>query len=184
MRSLLIAALTLVGVLTAAPNYTTAQLGLASPGEQSGAPQTRKGHKGIIEGFVRDDTGKPVKGAYITVELGSYTTQGSPTILPIYVPNVAVGAVVLNDPDITILHKIGWHKTRTDKHGHFKLKNLREGTYQLRAELCTYRNRSACGITSRDRRKFAVYRIPDSQNAAVTSGETVQHDVVFAHGSQ
>jgi hypothetical protein len=152
---------------------------LAKTDEEPRVPASRRGSKGVIEGYVRDDSGKPIKGAFITIERGSYATQGGTEVIPIIVPH-AVGAIAIDDPTTVHIHAIGWHLTRTNKYGFFRVKNLPEGAYHFLAQICSFRTRSACGVAKRDRQKADKYNVPNAILLAVNGGQTLKHDVVFA----
>ena len=69
--------------------------------------------KGVVEGYVRNQDGKPLRGATITVDTGRST--GSETIVIPIVTKSTVGAVGATFP------ASGWdnlHLTHTDKKGH------------------------------------------------------------------
>lgn len=87
---------------------------------------------GVLEGFVRDQYGKPVKGARVWVNQGSYTTQGRTDIIPIFIPKVFIGAMVFDDPNAVQNHVINGHATRTDNNGHYAFKRLASGSYAFR----------------------------------------------------
>lgn len=65
---------------------------------------------GVLEGFVRDQYGKPVKGARVWVNQGSYTTQGRTGIIPIFIPKLFIGAMVFDDPNAVQNHVINGHR--------------------------------------------------------------------------
>jgi protocatechuate 3,4-dioxygenase beta subunit len=56
-----------------------------------------------LEGYIRDDNGKPVRGVLVSVSQGSYTTQGETAVVPLVFPRTA-GVVVLDDPDVSKTH--------------------------------------------------------------------------------
>lgn len=65
----------------------------------------------LLEGYVRTDTGKPIKGVRVTIDQGSYATQGHTEVVSLSIPNKFAGVFVFNDPNQVEWYYISAHAT-------------------------------------------------------------------------
>ncbi|HEV2200452.1 MAG TPA: hypothetical protein VGR73_11585 [Bryobacteraceae bacterium] len=134
-----------------------------------------------LEGYVRDDSGKPVEGVLVSVSEGSYATQGETDVIPLIFPR-AVGAVVVNDPDVTNTHYYNTHFTKTDSNGHYSFKNLSPRRYRFSARGM---KKDAGDFTAREghlienKKLLARYAFPRAEEIVINGGQTTVKDVVL-----
>jgi len=144
-----------------------------------GSCQAADGRGGVIEGYIRDDNDKPVKGVRVEINQGSFTTQGHSDVIPLFIPHTAVGAIVINDPNRVDSHEINGHASTTDSSGHYRLKGLLPGTYSL-APTPEKRNFSSGWGELVVKEKLArQYEFPQPVSVNVKQGEVVTHNVVL-----
>jgi protocatechuate 3,4-dioxygenase beta subunit len=134
-----------------------------------------------LEGFVRDDTGKPVKGALIGVNQGSYITQGETAVIPLIFPKAA-GAIILSDPDAINAHYIESHFAKTDSKGHFIFKKLPPGQYSfsvrgMKKYYGDFRT-SERGLVP-NKKLLDKYTFPDDTQIILTTGETAIKEIAL-----
>jgi protocatechuate 3,4-dioxygenase beta subunit len=138
-----------------------------------------------LEGYVHDESGRPVKGVMVSVNQGSYTTQGETAVIPLIFPK-AVGFVALSDPDVVNVHYIGSHLVKTDKKGHFVFKKLPPGqyTFAVRGVKKYYGDirTSERGLVP-NRKLQGRYSFPESERVALSVGQVLDKDVIL-HGKQ
>jgi hypothetical protein len=134
-----------------------------------------------LEGFVRDDSGKPVKGALVSVNKGSYTTQGETAVIPLIFPKAA-GAIILSDPDVINVHYVESHFAKTDGKGHFVFKKLPSGQYHfsVRGMKKYYGDfkTSERGLVP-DKKLLDKYSFPAGTQIVLTKGETAMKEIVL-----
>jgi protocatechuate 3,4-dioxygenase beta subunit len=116
-----------------------------------------------LAGFVRDDSGNPVKGAVVMVDQGSYTTRGEDFFIPIVTKKV-VGGVLVDLPDVEIEHLINRHSKATDKSGHYSFKSLGPGTYNFQVRSFNHHRN---------------YSVPPQTQITIQAGETTVRDVIL-----
>lgn len=84
----------------------------------------------IVQGYVRDEQGKPVKGAHIHLNEGSYVTIGRTDVLPIMAPHV-FGEIIFSDSGEMPSHEVGPKSVRSDHKGHYQLKVRQNESYTI-----------------------------------------------------
>src|ERR1017187_6964495 len=146
--------------------------------------KTAKGHNGVaggvIEGYIRDESGKPIKNVFVSIDQGYYATQGHTDVVPIYIPNTVAGAVVFNDPNAVDFHNVNEHHAKTSENGHYILKSVPPGRYTFSAQPL---NRDwVWGTTSTNEkleRKYVFSGSDTKDPITVVGGQKVVHDVVL-----
>jgi hypothetical protein len=147
---------------------------LAVTSAQAQTPRTAP----ALEGYVRDQNGKPVKGVRITVNQGSYTTQGHQDVIPLFIPNKVMGAIVFDDPNAVEEHSINEHAATTDGKGHYSLRKLPPGGYTFWASP-TKRSFNDWGAIVEVKKLARSYQFPKSERVTVESGHAAVRDVVL-----
>ena len=133
---------------------------------------------GRLEGYVRDDAGKPVKGVRVTINQGSYSTQGHTDVVPLYIPNKFAGVFVFNDPNQVDSHYINAHATRTDKKGHYCIQHIKPGSYTL-GVAPEKRSFNEYMAVVQVKKLADAYQFPGSTSITVPPGEIAKRDVVL-----
>ena len=147
----------------------------ANAAHKEHAPATR------LEGYVRDGSGKPVKGVLVSVNQGSYTTQGGTDVIPLILPH-AVGAIFIDNSDMTYTHHMNSHFVKTDRNGHYRFKKLSPGryTFSVRGMKKYYGNfRTSEGGLVDNKKLNARYSFPTTDQVVVENGQTTLKDVIL-----
>jgi hypothetical protein len=144
-----------------------------------GQTKPSKVAKPILEGYIRDQSGNPVVGVRVTVNQGSYETQGHRDVIPLFIPKTAVGAIVFDDPNVVESHDINGHAATTDAKGHYSFKSLAAGRYTLWASPTKKNFTTGWGEIVVKEKLARKYTFPSAAQVVLTGGQKTQHDVVL-----
>jgi protocatechuate 3,4-dioxygenase beta subunit len=133
---------------------------------------------GVLDGYVRDQDGKPVKGVRITVNQGSYAIQGHTDVIPLFIPNKLMGAIVFNDPNAVEQHSINEHAATTDAKGHYSFKKLPPGTYTFWASP-TKKSFNDWGAIVEVKKLARSYRFPEASHVTIAREGPTAQDVTL-----